>query len=417
MQENIMRLNLSDFFHSIVETISSSPLKPSIAVLPFVEEDEESRQRRLGRWLADDVLHHLARFRCLSVVGRRASDAACSSHDSPEAVGRSLDTRYLATGSVHAAADCLAVSVSLADSESGRQLWCAPYQVRTGGLNDPEDDLAREVATGLALSISASEQAWLGKDGHADNAPDASTPLILTADRLAKQFQQHANQRARLLAEKALMIDPMSAGAHTVLSRTHHLDGRYGWTADRERSIEQAIELAERALQLDPMETSGYAEIGMNRHFLREYESAQAAYKRALEINPNDPDILADFSDLLISIGEPEQAIEPLSMAIHLRPERAGMYRYYLAGAFDQLGDDEMVVDLLSETGDIQEGHRLLAASHTRLGMSDKAAYHVDLTLKVHPAFSLAHWQTILPHRDSDVRARIIDGLARAGLH
>ncbi len=417
MQKNIIRLDLSSFSHSTVEAISGSPLKPRIAVLPFVEQDEESRQRRRGRWLADDVLHHLARFRFLSVVGRRASDVACSGHDSLEAVGRTLDTRYLATGAIHAAEGRLTVSVRLVDSRSGLQLWCAPYQISSGGLIDPEDDLAKEVATGLALSIDASERARLGRGDQADGTPEATTPLILNADRLTKQFQHHTNQQARRLAEKALLIDPMSAGAHAVLSRTHHLDGRYGWTADRETSIEQAIELAELALQLDPMETSGYAEIGMNRHYLREYESAQAAYMRALDINPNDPDILADFCDLLISIDEPEQAIEPLSMAIHLRPERAGMYRYYLAGAFDQLGDDEMVVSLLSEIGDVQEGHRMMAASHARLGMTDKAAHYADLALKAHPAFSLAHWQTILPHRNPDIRARIIDGLARAGLH
>jgi len=59
----------------------------------------------------------------------------------------------------------------------------------------------------------------------------------------------------------------------------------------------------------------------------------------------------------------------------------------------------------------------MLAASYARLGKSNKAALHADMAMKAHPNFSLAHWRTILPHRDPDAREHIIEGMERAGLN
>lgn len=416
MQRHISENDLSRLSQSLLENMDDASHCPSIAVLPFTDRDEESRQKHSGRWLADDVTHHLSRFRYLSVVGRRASHAVMRKHALLKAVGQTLGTRYLATGAVQWTSDHLTTMICLIDSASGKQLWCSPYHRNRGCLTDLEDDLAKEITTGLAVSIEAMERARLDRLNDGDKTLESAATLTLMADHLTKQFQWPANERARQLAEAALLIDPMSARAHAVLSRTHHLDSRYAWSTDPDKSNEHAIELAELAIQLDPMEASGYAELGMVRHFQRDYDPALAAYRRALDINPNDPDILADFSDLLISDGSPEQAIEPLVMAIHLRPDRAGMYRYYLAGAFDALKDDETVVSLLSMKGGNQERHRILATSYARLGIYDKAAFHADMALKAHPDFSLAHWRTVLPHRDQDTRERIIEGMERAGL-
>ncbi len=398
----------------MIERMSDTPTSSSVAVLPFEDRDTRSKKQHSGTWIADDVIHHLSRFRVFSVVGRQASEAMSKKRGSLDAIGRSLGTRYLVTGAVQRTDDLLQATACLSESVSGKQLWRSRFQMNSRGNADVEEDLASNVATGLAVAIDAKERERLNHDSNGNDLSQA-TPLILMADHLTKQFQLTANRYARKLAEKACLLDPTSARAHAVLSRTHQLDWRYAWTADPDQSIEKALDYANLAIEHDPMEASGHAELGMNRHFLREHEPALAAYQRALDINPNDPDILADFGDLLISQGNPEQAIEPLHMAIHLRPDRAAMYRYYLAGAFEFMGDDETVIKLFSDMGNDHEAHRLLATSSSRLGLNDQAAHHVDLTLKVHPDFSLAHWRKILPHRDPDNRERFIDDMERAG--
>lgn len=417
MQENILRADLSSLPQLMVENLNSSLHQPSIAVLPFIDRDEVCLLQHIGHWLSDDLTHHLSRFRYLSVMNRRTTDAARSRHDELGAIGRTLGTRYLATGSVCWLDDCLLATARLIDGQSGKELWRSTCQADGTCLTDLEEDLAGKVATGIATSIDVMERQRLKQPMAIDRGATSIAPLILMADRLTKQFQRDANQRARQLAEKAVHIDPSSARAYAVLSRTHHLDCRYAWTTDPDTSVERAIDLANYAIGLDSLEASGHAELGMNQHFLKDYDAALSSYQHALDINPNDPDILAEYSDLLISNGQPEQAIEPLNMAIHLCPDRAGMYRYYLAGAFDALGDDETVIKLSSMIRDIKEGHRMMAASYAHLGVPDRAHHQANLLLRAHPNFSLAHWRTVLPHRDPDIRARIVEGLERAGLH
>lgn len=338
-------------------------------------------------------------------------------HETFDTIGQALGTRYVAAGSVRSAAHTLLATACLCDGATGERLWQSSFQTGGDRSHDAEDDLAIEVATGLAVAIDAQERLQLDRTDHEDDNDTKSktVPLILKADHLTKLFRREANQQARALAERACRIDPSSARAHVVLSRSHHLDVRYGWSSDPDASAEKALDLASYATELDPMDASGYAELGLNKHFLRDHDAALACYRRALDINPNDPDILAEFGDLLISNGAAEQAIEPLGMAIHLRPERGAMYRYYLAGAFDVLGDDETAIGLFSSMSDDHEAHRLLAACHARLGMEREAARHVDIALKRHPDFTLAHWRKALPHRDADVRERLIEGMESAG--
>ena len=417
MQENVLRVDLSSLPQLTIENSGNSLHQTSIAVLSFTDRDEICKQQHIGRWISDDLTHFLSRFRYLSVVNRRTCEVVCRRHNETEAIGRALGTRYLATGSVSRLDDSLSVTARLIDAQSGKQFWCSTYEVNGHCLIDLEDDLAKKIATGLAVSIDARERKRVEQTSDNDCADPSATSLVLMADRLTKQFQQNANQRARQLVEDALHIDSSSARAFAVLSRTHHLDCRYGWTKNPDRSIEHAVAFAKKAIQLDTLEASGYAELGINQHFLKDYDAASASYRRALDINPNDPDILADYSDLLISNGEPEQAIESLTMAIHLCPDRAGMYRLYLACAFDVLGDDEMVIKVSSMIRGNREGHRMMAASYARLGMMDEASHHANLVMKVHPNFSLAHWRTVLPYRDPEIRARIVEGLERAGLH
>lgn len=417
MPNNVLRVDLSAFKQPSIENLNGQPYQASVAVVPFYDQDDICRQQQIGHWLGDDLAHHLSRFRSLSVLGHRASDILYASHDDMAIMAQRSGMDYLATGMVRMLPTRLSAIACLVDGPTGKTLWHSTYEVSGKCLPGLEDDLARRIATGVAASIEAVERRQMGQQHDPNEKSCSIASLIFMADHLSKQFRQDANRRARQLVKRALDINTSSAKAFAILSRTHHLDARYAWSKDPDRSSEQSIRYAIHATQLDPMEASGHSELGMNWHYAKDYDAAAACYQRAIDINPSDPDILAECSDLVISSGEPEQAIEPLTLAIHLRPDRASLYRYYLASAFDVMGDDETVISIASMISDNHEGHRLMAASYARLGMTDKAAHQADLARRAQPTFSLDHWRTVLPHRDADVRAHIIEGHERAGFH
>ncbi len=203
MQSKMLKLNLYEHHQFLIENIKRTSHHPSIALLAFADQDEESRRRQSGRWLIDDVAHHLSRFRYLSLAGRRASDMMHQRHATLDAVGQALRTRYLATGSVLWTTDNFHAMVRLIDSASGKQLWVSHYRMGRDRAADVEDDLAKEMATGLAVSIDALERSRLDQHDDTDDGFESATPLTLMAEHLTRQFQQRANERARQLALKA----------------------------------------------------------------------------------------------------------------------------------------------------------------------------------------------------------------------
>lgn len=388
----------------------------SIAVLQLTNLDEQTEKDRSGAWLAGDVIHCLSKFRHLSVIGRQAAFAfGDGGTGSISHIGRTLGVRYLVTGSVQRTVQHIQIQVQLAAAASGKSLWRNEYHTDASCHIEVLDDLASTMATAIAVKVEALERDRL-KARETDRVPEVEA-LVMTANHLAKQFKRSANNRARHLAETAIRIDPWSARACAVLSRTYHLDWRYAWASNPDKRFERAIDLASRAIECDPLEASGHAELGMNRLFQRDYESAYASYQRALNLNPYDPDILADFSNCLISCGDPESAIESLKLALDLNPEHANIYRCYLAGAFTLLGEHDTVIQLLTPLADKTEAHRKLAASYAHLGMREHAHDHAAAVMRVYPNFSLVRWRHVLPHVDASIAEPFFEGLARAGLH
>jgi adenylate cyclase len=138
--------------------------------------------------------------------------------------------------------------------------------------------------------------------------------------------------------------------------------------------------------------------------------------RAAIEINPNDADILAEMGDALTSVGQNERAIEALTRAMRLNPLYPDWYLWYLGGVHFHLGDYATAIDTVTGMQDPSEAHRLLAASYAHLCKMEEARHHAALLMKVHPNFSLAHWREVLPFKDQRLLERLIEGMRKAGL-
>ena len=94
------------------------------------------------------------------------------------------------------------------------------------------------------------------------------------------------------------------------MARTLNLAWRYRWDRDPEACLNRSVELALRAVECDDLDPHAHAALGYAYLFRNEHAAALAAYERAVELNPNDPDILAEYSGALTYDTKPEQALE-----------------------------------------------------------------------------------------------------------
>ena len=383
-----------------------------MAVLALANLSGDPRNDHLCYGIAEDIIASLSRFRNLMVIARRSSFLFNLKTNSPQEVQRRLGVRYILNGSLRRAGRRLRIAVELVDVASESVLWSDRSSVDVEDLFDLQEEVAGAVASRLSVQIDFAErrqELYYPRDMRAYG-------LVTRGQHLILRFRKEANLHARRLFDEALEIAPEYSRAHSAMSRTHNLDWRYSWSDAPDDSLEAAIALARGAVALDQLDARGFAELGNAELYKKQLDESLAAYAHALALNPNDSDIIAEYADALVYAGQPRRSVKLMEKAMRLNPYYPDWYLWYLADAYNAMGQPADVVSTIQRMHDPSEGRRLLAANLAHLGMLDEARAHAREVLKLHPAFTLAQWRHRPPYRDETILERYVDGLRKAGL-
>lgn len=391
----------------------SSPALPSIAVLPFVNKTGDPQQAYFSDGIAEDVITSLSKFRELFVISRNSSFRFRGGEADPRRTGRELGVRYLLQGTVRRAGDRVRIAVQLVDTTTGHHLWAERYDRDLADVFAVQDELTQLIVGTLAVRLEEAERLRFRQ---AETADLEAYGLVLRGQMLLRRYARDANAQAQALYRRALERDPRYARAHAALAMTHIFEWRYRWSDDPAASLERALAHANRAVTLDDAGARGHAALGFVLLYTKQRAAAVAEYERALALNPNDADIMAEAADALIHDGRAAEAVELLHKAMRLNPFFPDWYLWYLGDAYYTLGRYEDAIRALERMSNPAEGHRLLAASFAQLGRRDEAAAHVAEVLRLHPGFSIADWAARQPDQDRDALEHYLEGLRRAGL-
>jgi TolB-like protein/class 3 adenylate cyclase/Flp pilus assembly protein TadD len=395
----------------------AEPLQPfseaSVAVLPLANLSEDPRDIHLCDGITGDVINNLSRFRDLLVIARHSAFLFKDRNVPLDHIGQQLGVRYVLTGGLQRSGAKIRLRVELTEAASGKVIWSDHYK---GDLEDIfafQDEVTAMIAARLAIQINAAERRRL----FAEQSPDLRAyGLILRAQDLGVRFRREANLHARRLFAQAADLDPDYGRCYAGMSRTFNLAWRYKWALKPEAALDKAVELALEAIRHDSLDARGFSELGSAHLYKKHHDESLAAYERAIELNPNDADILAEMANSVSCSGEAPRAIDLLARAMRLNPYYPDWYLWYLGEAHFDLGDYQQAVQTLKKMRDQSEAHRLLAASYAHLGQTGEARYHAGQVLAVHPNFSIAHWRKVPPDKNQEPVQRLIEGLIKAGL-
>lgn len=404
----------------IITDLVASPPPPTLpsddtmlAMLPFENQSGQPQDNLLCEGITTDIIERLSRFRDLSIIARSSAFYCRDLVNEPASVGQLLGVRYVALGAARRAGNLLRITVQLLEAQSGRLLWADRYD---GSLHDVfafQDEVADTIAARLATNISIAERRRI----LSARAPEISAyGLVLRGQELMLNFRQENNDHARHLFEAAETLDPSYGRVYAGLAHSYYLAWRYGWASQPDSYLDQATALALRAVSMDELDARGHAELGCTRLYKKQYPQALAAYERAIELNPNDADILADMADAVSAMGQPERAVSLLKKAIRLNPYQPDWYLWHLGDAQFNLGLYEDAIQSLTRMRDPTEAQRLLAACHALLGNLDLARHHAAEVRRAHPGFTLTNWRQVPPDVDSSTLERYFEGLRLAGL-
>jgi adenylate cyclase len=317
----------------------------SIAVLPFLNMSGDKGDEYLSDGMTEELLNVLAKVKGLRVPGRSSSFAfkGNNSEDIFRKVGAQLHVNTVLEGSVRKAGDKLRITAQLINVADGYHLWSDTYDRDMKDILGVEGEVAQRVVEVLKVKLGVDEARALTKK--ATENPEAYRLYLLGRYHNLKYTQADLADAVRYF-EQALQLDPNFALAYCGLAQ-NYAEKAGNAMPSREAWAKMKM-LAQKALQLDPELAEAHLALGSALAGIFDWVGATNEHKRALELNPNLADAYDGLAWLLTISGRFDEAIAKERKALELDPlspffnDSLGWYLYW-AGR-----NDEAMVQLRS---------------------------------------------------------------------
>ncbi len=389
--------------------------KPSIAVLPFVNQSGDPANDYFSDGITEDIINALGRFSALTVMAPNATRPYKDKAAPPAEVGRELGVRYLVEGSVRRAADRVRVSIRLTDADQGTLLWSQQFDEQLEDVFALEDAITRRVAGTLAASLTrVEEQRALAKPPDNLGAYD----LVLRGRARLVQATRSSNREARRLFEQALQLDSNYAAAYAGLGLAYLDMATLGWTEFPDDMLARAEQHARTALSHDPDNLEAHRILGHLHSIQLQYDRALVEIDRALALNPSDAASHSQRGGILLWAGRLDEAIAALETAFALDPNLSPTEAFPLGLAYYTSRRHDDAVRFLEREAlrnpDFVYIPILLAAAYGQLGRPADAERMADMVRRRLPVFDPQTFGSRFQNRAH--HDYLLEGLRKAGL-
>ena len=180
--------------------------------------------------------------------------------------------------------------------------------------------------------------------------------------------------------------------------------------------LEMARVLAQRAIDIDPLDPTGHQELGRAALYRDALDDALEHLQNAVSRGPNHADILANYADTLIhNSTSMREAKRIMDEALELNPLAPDEYFWIGATAEFFLGDYASASATLTRMKRPEAAARFIAAVAALTGDRQTATHYRQIFLSRHPDFRLADWR--MPLRNKADKERYVEALRLAGFH
>ncbi len=393
------------------------PVKPSIAVLSFDNMSSDPDHEFFAGGIAEDIITALSKISRMRVIARNSTFAYKGQALDLRRVATELGVRYVLEGSIRSGGSRLRITAQLIDATDGSHIWAERFDRTIDDIFDIQDQITKEIVTALRVNLTDGEEAAVLARGTNDIE---AWQLCVRATELFQRFNSTDYLEARVLAEKAVTIDPDYAYAWATLGFTHWWDGRLGYTGDTETKFARAAEYAERAMALDNSVSWVIGLVTMLSAAQGRHNEGVAIARRGFENNPGNADARAFLAFGLVHAGDYEEGIEHFRAAMSLNPFYPLWYRNGLARALIVRGEyDEALVlsdGILRLEPTFVQGWLQKAYVFGQTGRTDDANRAIKEVLRLAPGIRLEHVPGLWLLDDAAFMERFLDGLSQAGL-
>jgi TolB-like protein/tetratricopeptide (TPR) repeat protein len=310
----------------------------SIAVLPFVNMSADKNDEYLSDGMTEELLNALSTVPGLRVPGRTSCFAfkGKNEEDIFRKVGDQLHVGTVLEGSVRKVGDKLRITAQLINVANGYHLWSETYDHDVKDILALESEVAQRVVGVLKVQLGVEETHAITKKPTEN--PEAHRLYLLGRYHAVKYTQADLAVAVRNY-EQALKLDPDFALAYSGLADAFGFIGGNAMPS-REAWAKQKI-LAEKALELDPELAEAHVSLSNARANSFDWAGGEKEINRAIELNPNLASAYDTAASILTVFGRFDEAIAKDKKALELDPLKPFLngdagWLLYLARRYDE---------------------------------------------------------------------------------
>ncbi|MGA2980392.1 MAG: protein kinase [Terriglobales bacterium] len=290
----------------------------SIAVLPFINATADPNNEYLSDGLTESLISTLSQLPNFKVMARSTVFRFKGNQEDPQKIGQTLQVGAVLMGRITQHGDELGVQADLVNTADGTELWGSHYSRKLADVTQVQSDITHDISSSLRIHMNGSEQQRLGRAGTTN--PEAYR-LYLEGRQAWYGRTTEGLKKSIDLFQQAIAADPNYALAYSGLADTYIVAPSYNTGITFIQARELADTATRKALELDDSLSEAHSARAGALVAARKWNEAEAEYRRALELNPNNATAHYFYGwGVLMPEKRTEQALEEFRTALSLDP-------------------------------------------------------------------------------------------------
>lgn len=306
----------------------------SIAVLPFTNMSDDKENEYFSDGITEQLLHELSRVPNLHVAARTSAFYFKDKNEDIRTIARTLGVRTVLEGSVRRTGDAVRISAQLINAEDGYHIWSNVFDAELTDIFVIQDEIAAAIVDSMRIRLGSNAIR------RANRPPTISAEefdLYLHAKALRAKRTKDSMSRSNAILAKIVEDNSDFARAHAQLAYGYLLQSYFGFvTFEDARALAEPLLL--RAEELDPELENTFDAWGLLYTRAHRFEEANAAFEKALTINPGSFSARANYGYSLVLQSRLQEASISYLQAQALDPLNANL-NFNLGALLMLMGD------------------------------------------------------------------------------
>lgn len=388
----------------------------SIAVLPFVNLNQNPEEEYFCDGLVEDVITDISLLHSLLVISRNSTFAYKRSSLDVRTIARELDAEFVLQGGVRRVNNRLRVTAQLVEATSGENIWTKKYDSDSEDLFAIQDEITSDIVDTLDVKLVSGEHARIRRSRI---KTVAGREILYRGMHHHYKYEESESSIARQYFEELTRLEPDSVLGYGWLTHSLGFSLIVGWL-EPATGLKSLKENVDRCLAIDDEDPFALLGDTIYKGITSDHEGALAVATKNVELAPNLDDAHRLLGWIQMLNGDSKAAVKSLKRSVKLCPIMVAISygllgtAYRNAGLFEEA--TETFNDCLEQFPDFYHAHVGLATIYIVQGLAEKARKEAEEVLRAVPNYTVKQYLTPNMYKDKSEFEYWGQVLAKAGI-